>query len=245
MEHRIEYYGKKKYKYEINELPFDLDYHYNHPITGEYCSYVLVSIDKITLATLERDGKDYYYSEIPIPETLIEGDFYTFQLDVPSGKMCFCGDWVRDIFVEKEWDREIKHGNYHSVESDAVKHLEHFLKQGYFFVPDAFYPTLSKKDDIYYLYRGNTEEYDENLGEVVVDRLNIDSDHTMVIIDGDMLDKKLEENKEEYDKLSSFDKKYLKYCLKVRPGKYEIKFNWRFGMEDEEGSLIYFIIKKV
>jgi hypothetical protein len=67
----------------------------------------------------------------------------------------------------------------------------------------------------------------------------------MVIIDGDMLDKKLEENKEEYDKLSSFDKKYLKYCLKVRPGKYEIKFNWRFGMEDEEGSLIYFIIKKV
>lgn len=245
MEHRIEYYGKKKYKYEINELPFDLDYHYDHPINGVYCDYVLVSMDKITLATLESDGKDFYYSELPIPDTLIEGDFYTCELDVPSGKMCFCGDWVRDIFVEKEWT-DMKYGNhYHRVESDAIKHMEHFLKQGYFFVPDAFYPTLSKKDDTYYLYRGNGEAYDENLGKVISDRLQIDSDHTMVIIDGDVLDKKLKENKKEYDKLTSFDKKYLKYSLKVSPGKYQIQFNWRFGMEDEDGSLVYFIIKKI
>ena len=229
MADKIEMY-RKFYKekgrgdYRITELPYSFESkEYRHPINNVFCYYLLTDMDHITLGTLENEKRDFWYEELDIPETIIKGDFYTFELDIPSGKMCFCGDWVRDIFVEQDW-KETKGkvgGDYHYVEKDAVEHIQSFLSKGYFFVADSFYPAISKKDDTYYLYRQG-EYDDESLGKTI-SRLEIDSDHTMVIIDGTLLNKKLRENKKEFDKLSSFDKKYLKYCLDVEPGKYEIQ----------------------
>jgi len=118
----------KKSDYNIF-LPEDL-YDYTHPISGERCSFVLTP-DKITLANLNNKLE---WIEIDTPKRLIDGNYIDFELDFPSGEVCLLGDNVRDTFPEDEWG-DFKYGNdYYGIEADALKHINHFLDKGYFFV---------------------------------------------------------------------------------------------------------------
>jgi len=93
------------------------------------------------------------------------------------------------------------------------------------------------------------DKYDIENGELISDQLNIDDDHTLVIIDNDLLNEKLKKYEGEYD-----DTKYFKYCIDVEPGKYKIDFNWKreieFDVEPDEdgegkGILTYLKISKI
>jgi hypothetical protein len=231
-ENRLKRYKEKGYDIYLPESLYD----YEHPITGEICSFVLTS-DKITLASLSNKLE---WEEIDTPESLIKGNYIDFELDFPSGKVCLLGDNIRDL-IEEEWGDFKYSNNYYGIEADALKHINYFLEKGYFFVADDFTPSLSKNGDEYTLYKyGYDDEKDEEifLPNTIEQSIHIDSDHTLVIIDSDLLDKKLKETNEDFDQ-----ENYFKYCFDVKPGKYNVKFNWRYKKED--GILKYIIMKKI
>lgn len=240
------YVEKHKKEYRISELPFNFfDAEYQNPISGEYGTFILISPNDITLARLERIGNDFKYKELDVPETLIHGNFYTFEINIPSGKMCFGGDIMYNVFVDNDSNDDIRYSNnYHRVEKDAITHINHYLDNGYFYVPDCFYPTMTKKDNQYIISRLNIDDYNGEFGDII-QHISIESDHSMIIIDNDLLNDKIKQNKEKYDKISKSDLKYFKYCLDVEPGKYKIDFNWRFGKIKEDDTLVYFIIEKI
>jgi hypothetical protein len=217
------------------------------PLKITYRKLVTSTVDGVTTST--STAPDYYIKTNGPNSNSERSNYYTFTLDIPSGKMCFCGDGPREVFVEPEWGNMKYKNNYHYYEKDAIEHINYFLNKGYFYVPDCFYPTISKKGDEILVFRDH-EEKNWNMGKII-DRLMINSDHTMIIIDEDLYKKKLIEHKTELDKLSDYDREELeneKYCLKVIPGTYEISFNWRFmldeGETDDSSPLIYFRIKK-
>lgn len=240
---------------DIKHLPEHL-HDYEHPINGELCSFVLYEKDNgdlaITLATIES-SHNYDYKEIEIPEKIIEGNYISTELDISSGKLCFLGDNIRDLFPEDDWiiDDYKYSDNFRDVEKDALKHIDYFSKKGYFFTADSFYPTLSKKDDVFHLFETVNFYDDDDIdeaenGKIIKENLNIDSDHTLVIIDNDLLNKKLEK----YDNYDE-DDPYFKYCIDVEPGKYKIDFNWKReidyinGDNEGKGILTYCKISKL
>jgi len=231
--------------YSSKYLPTHL-YEYYHPINGEYAPFVLYEKDDgelaITLANLDSTHK---YKEFEIPEKLIDGDYISTELDISSGKICFLGDNIRELFPEDDWkiDGYKTIDNFRDNEKDALKHIEYFSEKGYFFTADSFYPTLSKKDNEYHIFE-TVNMYDDDIvenGEIIEENLRIDSDHTLVIIDNDLLSEKLEKYKGKYD-----ESWYFKYCLDVEPGRYKIDFNWKRKIdfvdendEDSKGILTY------
>lgn len=227
-------------KRNITFLPLQLT-DYDHPISGEYNTFLLCEVDgklKITLGELDDTG----WKEIETPQRIITGDFISTELDISSGKICFLGDNIRELFPEEDWNEN----NYKSSDSfrdnekDAVKHIDYFSDKGYFFSADSYYITLSKKENEYHLYREKTYDDDEiENGEIIQEHLDIDSDHTLVVIDNDLLNDKLKKyDEEDYD-----EERYFKYCIDVEPGKYRIEFNWKRKIVDN--ILTYCKIYKV
>jgi len=237
--------------YNIKYLPAYL-YDYEHPINGEYTSFVLYEKENGELAiTLANIDSTHKYKEIEIPEKLIDGDYISTELDISSGTICFLGDNVRELFPEDDWEIDgYKHrDDSRDNEKDALKHIKYFSEKGYFFTADSFYPTLSKKDNEYHLF-SIVNMYDDDIvenGEILEENLRIESDHTLVIIDNDLLSEKLENYKGKYD-----ESWYFKYCLDVEPGRYKIDFNWKRKIdfvdendEDSKGILTYCKIIKI
>jgi len=107
---------------------------------------------------------------------------------------------------------------------------------------DNFNLSLSKNKNEYTLYREGWDEEDNELKlpNTIEDRIQIDSDHTLVIIDSKLLEEKLKK----YPDIDT-DDTYFKYCFKVEPGKYKMKFNWRYNKDDNDKVLKYMIMKKI
>jgi hypothetical protein len=231
--------------YGIKYLPTHL-LDYEHPINGEYCSFVLYEKEDGTLAiTLANIDSTHKYKEIEIPEKLIDGDYISTELDISSGKICLLGDNVRNLFPEDDWgiDNYKSRDNFRDNEKDALKHIDYFSKKGYFFVAESFYLTISKKNNEYNLF--SIEKYDDDKeienGDIIKEDLMIDSDHTLVIIDHDLLYDKLNKYEGKYDDNS----RYFKYCFNVEPGKYKLDYNWERKIDENTDILTYCKISKV
>ena len=215
----------------------------NHPITGDSISYLLTE-DLVIKPFYHKEREyDIYLPYEKYPKTKTVNDFYSFDIDIPSGELVYTGYelWKKLNFSE-EW-RELYRSNIDFYESErgTITRMKHFLDSrklfisqkgctGAIFKKDGKY-TFTDYHETYYIFDEDFEEGDSlpfndkqleiinNCGEFIED-IDMNSDKALLILDSSDLPK---------------DAKYSDYkTLDVEPGRYRIDSNIYFCDEDDD-----------